>query len=434
MRHRQLLRRAALLCALPLLTGCMASNIGGGLFQGTGSADTSSTATEVASNASDIIPTLQSRRSALGTGDPYAQVAASVLATNAGVAQAELRAARLRSEAVAKNWLPSIGPRISLTSLGDFVANLVVEQVLFDNGRKKAERDLAKADVEVAAVVLSQDTNDRVYEALNLYLEAEQGREIARLSERAHKDMSHFKWIMNERVKGGVSDMSDLNVINHKLSEIEADLHAGEEQARTALAELNSMSDRPLNDVKGMGRISAANMSYAPLAVLKASAEKERDIAAATIERAGNLPGLSATASGGTSPTDYGLQITSDSLFDLGTGARLQAIEATSEAAQRKVAQAQEDSRRSLMGLQSKLEASVRAEQEAHVMTQQAKRNLDIFQQQYEAGQRQVMDVVGVYETWARALKAQTEHKYKAARYNLMIARDLGQLADGADI
>ena len=166
-------------------------------------------------------------------------------------------------------------------------------------------------------------------------------------------------------------------------------------------------------------------MSYAPLAVLKASAEKERDIAAATIERAGNLPGLSATASGGTSPTDYGLQITSDSLFDLGTGARLQAIEATSEAAQRKVAQAQEDSRRSLMGLQSKLEASVRAEQEAHVMTQQAKRNLDIFQQQYEAGQRQVMDVVGVYETWARALKAQTEHKYKAARYNLMIANSI---------
>jgi len=44
------------------------------------------------------------------------------------------------------------------------------------------------------------------------------------------------------------------------------------------------------------------------------------------------------------------------------------------------------------------------------------------------------MDVVGVYETFARQQRAQITHKYQAARLELAIARELGALADGADI
>jgi len=100
---------------------------------------------------SEIIQNLLNRRSVLDNG-PFAQVANAVLAANSRAAEADLRAAKLRAEARANNWLPSIGPNVSLTSLGAVVSTMVVEQVLFDNGRKKAERDYAAADVEVAAV------------------------------------------------------------------------------------------------------------------------------------------------------------------------------------------------------------------------------------------------------------------------------------------
>ena len=43
----------------------------------------------------------------------------------------------------------------------------------FDNGGRKAERDFAMADVEVAAVALAQDSNARVLTGLELYLDAE---------------------------------------------------------------------------------------------------------------------------------------------------------------------------------------------------------------------------------------------------------------------
>lgn len=90
------------------------------------------------SSQSHIIDQHQSRWSILPPDSSYAQVAEAVLASDAQVATDELSAAKLRSKAASKNWLPSLGSVVSLTSLGDMVANLVLDQVLFDNGRAKA--------------------------------------------------------------------------------------------------------------------------------------------------------------------------------------------------------------------------------------------------------------------------------------------------------
>lgn len=382
---------------------------------------------------SQIIQGLAARRSALQPGSSFDQVATAVLAANSRAAEAELRAARLRSEAASKNWLPRIGPDISLTSLGSVVANLVVDQVLFDNGRKKGEREFAIADVEVAAVTLAVDTNDRVHTGLTLYVTAAEAREKAMLSEAALRDMGHFEYVMGERVRGGVSDMSDLNILRQKLAEIRATRTANAELARTSLAELNAMSIQPVSDLRGVTELAVSAHAAQPLTVVLAEAEKTRSIARAKVERAGQLPGLSAGGTVGDS-TNVGLRVTTDSLIGFGTGATLQAIEAARETAARRVAQAQEDASRSLRKLESQIAAKSRQAGEAARLTAQAKGNLDLFQQQYDAGQRQVMDVVGVYETFARQQQAEVSLKYEAARLRLEMARLLGVLADGDQI
>jgi len=377
--------------------------------------------------SSPIIAELQQRRSALSGS--YEQVADAVLAANARVAEAELRSARLRAVAASKNWLPTIGPSVSLTSLGDFVASLVIEQVLFDNGRKKAERAFAKADVEVAAVTLADDTNDRVHQALSLYLLAEKGREEAALAQTTLKDMQHFEWIMNERVKGGVSDMSDLNVLRQKLAEIRSQLTAANEATETALAELGAMSAKPVTGLRGLSQVKSSS-NVTPLSVLLAQAEKEREIAQATIDRAGTLPGLAATGRIG---DNSGASVnTTGGGIGLGTGSTLRAIEASKEAASRRVAQAREDANRTLRGLENRSAALARQASEARGMTTNAQTNLDLFQAQYTAGQRQVMDVVGVYETFASQQNRQITLKYDTAQARLDIARHQGVLADGS--
>ncbi|WP_254796870.1 TolC family protein [Sulfitobacter albidus] len=382
---------------------------------------------------SAIIQGLLARRSVLPASSPYASVATSVLAANSRSAESELRAAQLRARAASKNWLPSIGPQISLTSLGSVVANLVVEQVIYDNGRKKGEREFAVADVEVAATALAADTNERVATALDLYITAAQARETQALKQLNFKDISHFEWVMQQRVQGGVSDASDLNVLRQKLGEIGADRAAAAEAASTAIAELNAMSIQDLSGLRGAPQLPVSATAARPLSVTLSEAEKIRAIAAAEVDRASQLPGLTAGGTVGENST-FGLKLASETLLGLGTGDRLKAIEATKQAAGRAVAQATEDANRELRRLEGQIAAKERQAAEAAVLSAQAKRNLDLFQAQYDAGQRQVIDVVGVYETFARQQEAQITLKYDALRLRVEMAELLGVLANGSEI
>ena len=265
---------------------------------------------------------------------------------------------------------------------------------------------------------------------MTLYVTAAQAREKAVLSEAALADMGRFEWVMSKRVQGGVSDMSDLNVLQQKLAEIRADATSNAELARTSVAELNAMSIQPLGALRGVPDLQVSSTAAQPLSVVLAEAEKSRAIAAAKVERAGHLPGLSAGGTIGEN-SNLGLQVKSDTLLGLGTGASLRAIEATKEAAGRRVAQANEDTNRSLRKLESQIAAKARQAAEAATLTGQAKTNLDLFQRQYDAGQRQVMDVVGVYETFARQQQAEVVLKYDVIRLRLEMARLQGVLADG---
>lgn len=428
-------------CAV-VLSGCMSTSGEGIVSRFTGSEVTVPAATGEGarktaikpSEASQIIYALQTRPSVIVSGTPYARVADAVIASDARVAAAELRVAQLRAEAAQKNWMPRIGPNISLTSLGDFVAELIINQVIFDNGRKKAERDLAKANVEAAAVRLVDDGNTRVYEALSLYILAEENRDLSSHLDKAVSDMERFEWVLDQRVRGGVSDMSDLNVVRQKLASMRARSSEAQEAAAAAIAELNAMSSRALFDLRGTGGIRDSNAGEA-LGVLEARASREQSMAEARIARASHLPGLSATGSLADSGNlTGGLEVTTDSLFSLGTIAEFEAIEATKETADRRVIEAREIADRRIQSQTSKLAAYRRQAGEAQTLSDQAEENLDLFRRQFEGGQRQVMDVVGTYETFARALETQIELKYKAARAELELARLRGGLAEGSSI
>lgn len=383
--------------------------------------------------SSPLIETLLQREAVLDARTPYGKVAGSVLAANSRAAEAELRSAKLRAEAASKNWLPTIGPSLSLSSLGEVIASMVIDQVLFDNGRKKAERSFAKADVEVAAVALAQDTNDRVYSALELYVTAERARAQATAGSKAASRMGEFAWVMDQRVRGGVSNPADLQIIKQKLAEAENQRNSDMETARTAMAELNAMSLKPLSDVRGLASI-ANPASSKPLSVLKAEAERDRDIAQATISRAGYLPGVSARGSLQKGGATGSLVVGAANGFGFGTKASLKAIEATKDAAARRVSQASEDNSRTMRRLEQSLISLKRQQTQGEGLLSSADSNLSLFDRQYKAGQRPIMDVVRVYETKVSTEREQIGLTYQIALVELQIAHLMGALVDGEDI
>ncbi len=310
---------------------------------------------------------------------------------------------------------------------------MVVEQVLFDNGRKKAERDYAAADVEVAAVNLAQDTNKRVLSGLELYISAQQASARADVNAAAMAQMTHYEYVMSERVKGGVSARVELQIVQQKLNQMQADMASDQETAAGALSELGAMTAVPITGVSGLSTLTDGNVDKTPLAVLKAQAESTRMVAEATAARAGFLPSLTAGGTVGNG-VKLGLNIGAANGVGFGTSANLAAIEEQKAAAAARVGQVKEDANRSLRALEGELASLQRQEVQAQSLAAQAAANYAIYAEQQKAGQRAVPDVVGIFETKVRAEREAVGLKYEIARVQLKIAALSGTLVNGEQI
>jgi adhesin transport system outer membrane protein len=118
-------------------------------------------------------------------------------------------------------------------------------------------------------------------------------------------------------------------------------------------------------------------------------------------------------------------------MLGLGTADSLGAADASQQAAEAQIQQAYEDTARVVARLQQQLASLDRQQQNTGTLAAQAKRNYTLFQEQYEAGQRQVMDVVNVYEGM---VDSQLEHvglRYDAILTRLSIANEYGLLVNG---
>lgn len=432
-----------LLCGL--LAGCIADGLPGvamlsGVRPSSPAADATASG-EIAHAAldtaarnearSEVIEALRNRRSVLPTTGPFAQVAEAVLASNKGAGAAEVRVARLKAEAKSKNWLPQIGPSMDLTSLGALAASILVEQVLFDNGKRKAERTFAAADVEVAAVALSTEMNKRVYDGLSLYVAAQRSQELSGLAGRAVDRMNDYGRIMGLRVQGGLSDRSEDRVVRQKMAEMEAVASADREAAIAARAELGAMLDQPLTGVVGLSSLGQSD-PVEPLTVLKAQGEARRMVAEADMARAGLLPGLKANAALGKGGMTGGLRASADSALGFGTGDSLDALAATTEVATQRTASARDDANRRIVALERQISSlEARQAQGAPVLRQSAA-SLGMFTEQYKVGRRPLMELVGMYESFVRLERDQTALKYEIAALKLKIALERGVLVDGA--
>jgi len=381
-----------------------------------------------------LIEDLQARRSVLASSSAIGAVARAVEASNAGSAAAELRVAQLRAEARSKNWLPSIGPSVSLNALGALATSILVEVAILDNGKRKAEREFAAADVEVAAAKLSADTNRRVQQGLTLYINAEAARGRAAAAERALMRLDEFERIMSLRVQGGISNFSEQATMNAKVADMRAKLADDRSAESQAMAELSALAARDMGDVRGLSDIPSLNRSQTPLAVMQAQAEHDRTLAELRVERAGHMPGLSVGGNVLGGLGGIGVKVGPENGWSPGRGTQLEAIEAAGVASERRVAQVREDSARRLAALEQKYEGlGAQIARHSDLVTQM-RQSLDLYERQYKAGQRGLLDLVGQFESLARMERDLVDMRHERARVRVEAARDLGALAEGGRI
>lgn len=382
---------------------------------------------------SPLIEELRLRRSILPPGSAFAEVAAAVLSANAATAEAELRVKRLTARARSKNWLPTLGPDVTLSSLGAVAARLLLEQAVFDNGRRKAERDFAAADVEVAAVALATDLNQRVHDGLKLHIEVQRAQELAAISQTALIRMADFDRIMRIRVDGGLSDGSEYRIVSQKKAEMEATLSSERQGAAAALAELEAITRRP-TAIVGLTTLPPDSALSEPLSVLLARGEAARSMAEVRLARAALMPGFGASAQmdrdGG---LDGGLSLDGEGL-GFGRKDSLAALEASEEATRRKVDEAARDADRRIVALEQEIAALALQEVQDGRVVAGMEANLGLFTEQYRAGRMSLIELVGQFESLISAKRDRASLKYQMALARVEIGLLRGVLVDGASM
>lgn len=378
-----------------------------------------------------LIDRLRARPSILPPGGPYATIADAVLRASSGAAQAELQMARLQSEARARNWLPALGPRVSLTSLGTVVAQIMLEQAILDHGRRKAERAHAAADVEVAAVKLSAAMNARVHDGLRAYVLAERARAQAGVAERAAARLQDFEQIVQMRVEGGLSDRSEQTIIAQSRAEMQASLATDRQAIDQALQDLALLAGRPLPGLGGLDPLPADTGQPEPLSVLLAHAEGARSLAEAQMARAGLLPGLTASIGLDQEGTATPGLTLGGAALGFGTAAQMRAATAAPDVIDRRNAEARDLAQRQANATNAEIAAlQLRQAQGAEVL-RQTQSNLDLFAEQYRLGGRSLLDLVSQYQAAARLEREQTAIGFDIALLQLRQARDRGLLVEG---
>lgn len=422
---------APLALTVALLAGCV-----GGDKDGTPASRMNLAPGEMAATpeqgGSALIAGLQSRRSVLPSGGAFAAVADGVLEADAGAAAAELKIARLRSEARAKNWLPKLGPAVTLTSLSGLAAGILLEQALFDHGKRKAEREYAAADVEVAAVSLASGINQRVYEGLVHYVRAERARAQGAVSAKAMERLAGFAEVMRQRVDGGLSDRTEQQVIAQHLTEMQATHAADREAEISAMAELAAMSARPLDGVRGIDRLAVVGTTSEPLSVTLARGEGARSVAESRIARSGLMPNLTSSVDVGTGGINPGLRMGGSGLLGMGTKEELAALDATADMVARRTAEATETAERRIVALERQIAQLQTQQAQGAAVLAQTDDNLTLFVEQYKVGRRTLLELVNQYDSFARLERDQAALGYEIALLELEIARDRGLLVDGA--
>jgi adhesin transport system outer membrane protein len=389
---------------------------------------------EAPETAGLIVTDLRSRQSVLPNGGTFDRIAAGVVQTSSGAAAAELRIARLKAQAREHNWLPSIGPSVNLTSLSGLVASMLVEAAIFDNGRKKAEREFAAADVELAAVTLAEDLNARVYSALEAYVTIQRATEQAAIDQRALGQLSEFQRIMRLRVEGGLSDLSEQQILDQKVAELQATLASDQRTAQVAAEELAALYGGPVNGFLGIDAIAPDAPAPEPLAVLRARGQATQNVAEARIGRANILPGLAAQARVSKDGVERGLVLGAGQNFGLGTGPSLEAFDQVAELSARQVAESSETSRRHMDAVQNDMETLALREAQGKEVLAQTTGNLGMFTEQYKVGRRSLLELVGEHERTARLARDQAALRYEIVLKRLALARERGVLVDGAQM
>ena len=380
-----------------------------------------------------MISGLRQRTSQLPAGSAEAVIARAALESDTGTAAADLRLAKIKADVESSNWLPTLGPNLSLSSLESLASSLLLDVVIFDNGQKRAEREYAVTDVEVAAVNLAIDANDRVLDALDAYLLLLEAQSREEISTRALTVLEGYARKSAQRVSQGYSAPVEQSEIEQYLSEFRLVRDAARQSAMNARSSLTLLGVSNIPGSHHRMTSFPATPSSPPLSVTLAQAKANRSIAEAKIDRSKNFPLLGGTTEISSSGSST-VFVMSGSGMGASTLSAGNSFEASKQASNQSVIHARSEAEIEIDSLNSELSSLSTQLNGYSARLSSSMRNYELYKDQFTAGAADLTDVVDAYAT-AVSLELgidEVKHDILGVKYDLLHA--YGVLFDGSSI
>ena len=368
----------------------------------------------------------------------------AVLAINVSdpisTAKASLSEQISRRKSLRWERLPSIEPSATLaTTNGEPRARVTVKQTLWDGGRFKGRDAQAQARIDIAKIEYWQERNSIVFAALEQYSEILRFKRLGQVSNKALQDHFELKQTVLERLSGGVSESSEVDLVELRIQELQTLSSTDVSALQTAHSLLQSLVRTETSDFENdslqqaLQSLNIVNVELTAPSVLLTQKSYSLSKGELAEVRSNALPhlvleGYVEHADTG-SDNGVGVTLDSDTFSGFAQRANLEAAQAREESSRISVIKARDDHMREVQRMEIEFAELKTRERLLTKQLSHTRKSVKLFPEQFEAGQKPVTDALSLFQSATDAERQLVNVQTDLLQNRIELAEIMGALA-----
>lgn len=372
-----------------------------------------------------------------GLSDAYTHIAQAVSGTRGFAEEASMRSSEQKLAAHKYSLFPQVTPNASVNHEGEPIAQVQVQQVLYDSGRYSATRQALLGEREQTQAELDIQRNARIAEAILTYIDFHYAQDAAAVSARTAELFERFGKQAQLRIEDGLGDVSERDLFELKLLEAQADQQNFDQQAQTNQRKLQRLANIDMPDDKPV-RLAVDYVHEMAPSVRKAAAEKDHAAAGVALEKAQWLPTVALAGSIGvdrhgfeTDSAEGRVNVSVSKPLGWGMGSSLKASKSDLEASRLRYDETLRTVGDRFALLQLEIDHASNKIERLTKVAEASEVRLNRFEDQFLTGSASLVEAVGLVETYKKSKMNLVEAHYDILRSELEMAQIAGVLHTG---
>lgn len=365
----------------------------------------------------------------------YAKIAQAALNTKKFSREALVRASEHKLEAHKQSLLPQVTPGVSLDANGDTIAQLNIEQTLYDGGRYMANQEILLSEKSSAQANLRTNENERINKAISAYIDYHNARTSQAMLSKTIKSFKTMEDQSESRINIGIGDASDRDLFQLKKLEVQSEYETQEGVALSSRLLFKALTGIPMLSQKPEKMDLIYDATHSPEVEL-ARADRDKALGNLELQKSNKLPNIAIKGNVGTATDsldsenmDVRLDVSLNQPLTWGFDHSSAATQSEVEASDRKYDEIFKDTQDRIKSLKFELAQAKARHKRLNKLSSNAEKRLKGFRSQFLAGQAGIAEASSTIESYKKIQINAIETEYSIYRTELELATLTGVLS-----